>query len=95
MRQKEIVINNHKLIGVEIDLPGAPLVLVKAAKGFVMCGYLNIDISEKFKQAAAIVKGIKTIEDLLNSAVVQVTTSALDLGIKPGMTGRQALEKMV
>ncbi|MBD3271579.1 MAG: DUF1805 domain-containing protein [Elusimicrobia bacterium] len=95
MRQKQISINNQTMTGLEIDLPAAPLVLVRAPKGFVMCGYLDRAVSEKFGQAAAIVKGIKSVEELLDGRVIDVTRAAGSLGIKPGMTGREALEKLI
>ena len=77
-----------------IPLPHANLVLAVAPKGFVMCGYLDIHIAEKFQDAACIVRGVKTAEDLLSAAVVSVTPAAARLGVNVGDTGRTALEKM-
>lgn len=92
---KEIQINGKVLTGVEIRLPHANLVLVLAEKGYVCCGYLDLATAEKFSDAAAIVKGAKTTEDLLQSEIAALTTFAEKLGIKLGMTGKEALELLI
>jgi uncharacterized protein YunC (DUF1805 family) len=61
-----------------------PLLLIKGAKGYVMCGYLNIEAAEKFGSAAAIVSGVKTFEDVLNAPIKASTTKAKQLGLEPG-----------
>jgi uncharacterized protein YunC (DUF1805 family) len=37
---------------------------------------------------------VKSLEDMLKAQVVEVTEMAKELGIEPGMTGREALDKM-
>ncbi|MPN23942.1 hypothetical protein SDC9_171335 [bioreactor metagenome] len=59
-----------------------------------MCGYLNIGAAESLGDTAAKVKGVQSFEDMLKATVVEVTKFASDLGVKTGMTGREALEKM-
>jgi uncharacterized protein YunC (DUF1805 family) len=61
-----------------------PLLLIKGTKGYVMCGYLNIDAAEKFGSAASIVSGVKTFDDVLNSSIKASTTKAKELGLEPG-----------
>jgi uncharacterized protein YunC (DUF1805 family) len=61
-----------------------PLILIKGAKGYVMCGYLNIEAAEKFGSAAAIVSGVKTFDDVLNAQIKASTTKAKQLGLEPG-----------
>ena len=92
MKTREIVIDGKKGVGIEIDLPGAPLVLAKGPKGFVMCGYLDLHTADKVNAPAAIVRGVKTVDDLLKAPVVAVTAAGTALGVKPGMTGYEALE---
>jgi uncharacterized protein YunC (DUF1805 family) len=81
--------------GIEIPLKNATLVLVNARKGYIMCGYLNLEVAEKFKDAACIVRGVKNIDELINSTIASVTSQAKKLGIKPGMPAKKALEKLV
>lgn len=92
MRSLDIPIGKKKGVGWEIDLPGAPLIVARGSKGFVMCGYLNVAAADKFEAAAAVVRGVKSLDELLEKPVVEVSRAAGRLGIKPGMTGLRALE---
>ena len=80
--------------GVKIEMRNAPLLLLIADKGFVMCGYLNIDAAEKLGDCACIVRGVRTFEDVLNAKTLAVTSKAKALGIVEGMSGREALRLM-
>ncbi|MGQ0644411.1 MAG: YunC family protein [Elusimicrobiota bacterium] len=94
MRTRDISLGPKKAVGFEINLPGAPLLLARGEKGYVMCGYLDMAVADKFGQAAAVVRGIKTLDELLESPVADVSVQAKRRGVKPGMTGRQALQKL-
>lgn len=91
MMSSEFDIDGKKVSGVEIPLPGAPLVLASAANGFVMCGYLDIQTANKLNVAAAVVRGVKNIDDLLNAKIQAVSETAAKKGVELGMTGRAAL----
>jgi len=91
---KNIKIDGKNAVGVKVDLEGAPLLLIIAPKGYVMCGYLNLETAEKFGQVAAIVTGVKSFDDVLSVKVAKLTMKAKELGIKKGMTGRDALKRM-
>ena len=93
--QKQVKIKDTVITGVEIPFSKAPLVLAKTDRGFVMCGYLNIEAAEKLGQAAAMVTGVKTVEDLLAAKIVKITSAAEENGVAVGMSGREALEKMI
>lgn len=71
--------------GMKSTLPDAPpLILIKGSKGFVMCGYLNIESAEKLGVIAAMVSGVKTFEDVLNAQIKASTSKAKLLGLEPG-----------
>ncbi len=95
MKTLEININGKTATGIEILLPGAPLVLATGKEGFVMCGYLNIEAANKLGVAAAIVRGVNTVNDLLAGSVSAVSAVAEQKGVKLGDTGQQALSKLV
>lgn len=79
-------------LGVKVELPDSPpLLLVIAEKGFVMCGFLNVDVAEKLGVAAAVVGGVKSFEDVLNAHVKAATSKAKALGVSVGMKGTDAL----
>jgi len=94
MKSVKIKLGEKSADGFEIPLQNAVLVVACGRKGYVMCGYLNLDAAEQKKDAACIVKGIKTVDDLLNGKVVGVTSEAKKLGIELEMTGKKALEKL-
>ena len=95
MKHFEFELNGKRASGLEVDLPGAPLVLAWGEAGFVMCGYLNIEAAEKLGVAAAIVCGVSTVDDLLAGKVQKVSATAAARGVEEGMTGRDALAKLL
>ncbi|MFN0118163.1 MAG: YunC family protein [Elusimicrobiota bacterium] len=94
MKNIDIDLNGQIIKGIEIKFSKAPLVLAKAKSGFVMCGYLNLETAEKLGDAAAVVRGVMTVEDLLKAKIQGFTSFAAQKGVKEGMTGKEALEKM-
>jgi uncharacterized protein YunC (DUF1805 family) len=81
--------------GLRVDLhESPPLLLIIAEKGFVMCGFLNIEAAEKLGVAAAVVSGVKSFEDVLNGQLKAVTSKARSLGVEAGMKGNEALKHM-
>ena len=78
--------------GVQIELKGLPpIVLIEGNKGFVMCGYLNIDAAESLGAAAAVVSGVSSWEDVLNAKINTSTTKAKALGLEPGRIVRDVI----
>ena len=94
MKQTKIDLNGKTALGYEIPLQNAVLVFVAAEKGFVMCGYLNIETAEKLGDAACVVRGVKTASGLLEAKIEALTSKAKLFGIEIGMTGREALERL-
>jgi len=88
-----IKIDDKTAVGVKVDLPESPpLLLVIGERGFVMCGFLNMDAAEKLNVTAAMVSGVKNFDDVLEAEVKAVTSKAQKKGIRPGMTGKEALK---
>jgi uncharacterized protein YunC (DUF1805 family) len=93
MIQKEIKVKNSVFKGIELDLcDDTKLLVITGKKGYIMCGYLNINTAQKRNDVACIVTGVKTIEDMLNSNVVALTAKAQSLGISMNMEVKQVLE---
>ena len=57
-----------------------------------MCGYLDLNAAEKFKEAAAKITGISTIGDALNSRIHSATRQAKCLGIYKGQMVKEAIK---
>ncbi len=91
---EQIKLKNGVALGIKIEVGRAPLLLIKARKGFVMCGYLNINAANSLGDIAAKVTGVSTFEDVLRAEVVEVSEKAKGIGIREGMRGKDALEKM-
>ncbi|MCM3115173.1 DUF1805 domain-containing protein [Neobacillus sp. MER 74] len=94
-----ININGHMFIGVSVLLPKTTLLSISNDKGYIMCGALDVGLlNDKLKDRKIIAGravGVRTIEQLLNAPLESVTAEAEELGIHPGMIGRDALLKMI
>jgi len=91
---EQIELKNGTALGVKMDMGNAPLILIKAKRGFIMCGYLNIEAASSLGDVAGRIRGVKDFKDLLEGKVVEVTEKAKNLGILPGITGREFLERL-
>ncbi len=91
---EQIQLENGCALGLNFEMQKYTLLVIRADKGFLMCGYLNVNAAEELGDTAVKVKGVKSLEDMLKAQVVEVTEMARELGIEPGMTGREALDKM-
>jgi len=90
-----VKVDGKAYLGLKADLPESPpLLLILAEKGFLMCGFLNVESAEKLAAAAAMVTGVKCFEDVLNAQVKALTTKAKSLGVEAGMKGSEALKHM-
>lgn len=94
MQVEKIELENGSAMGLSFRMQNAPLLVIRADKGFVMCGYLDLDTAGVLGDVAVKVKGVNTFDDVLKAQVVGATPEAINLGIKMGMTGKEALELM-
>jgi uncharacterized protein YunC (DUF1805 family) len=91
-----IKVDGKSYLGLHVDLPDSPpMLMIIAEKGFIMCGFLNIEAAERIGAAAVMVSGVKTFEDVLNAQVKAATSKAKNFGVKVGMKGTDALKFMV
>ncbi|UCD45546.1 MAG: DUF1805 domain-containing protein [Candidatus Bathyarchaeota archaeon] len=89
---EKVVVDGSRFLGLKSEFEGLPpLLLVKGEKGFVMCGYLNIDAAEKVGATAAVVSGVSSFEDILNAEIRSATSKAKALGLEPGMVVREVI----
>jgi len=89
-------IDDKVSVGLRADLPDSPpLLLIIGRTGFVMCGFLNMDTAEKLNVTAAMVRGVKTLDDVLEAEVRAVTSKAQMKGIRVGMKGKDAVKLLL
>ncbi len=83
-------------LGLKVELPESPpLMLIVGKRGFLMCGFLNMEAAEKLGVAAAVVSGVKTFEEMLNKEVKVASSKAEALGVKAGMLGKEAVKRFL
>lgn len=92
---EKIVINGKEFEGYKISTESANILLIKAAHGFLGCGYFSLETANRLLEHVAIVTGVKSFEDMLEADVVAFSTAAETIGIRKGMAGRDALMKML
>jgi uncharacterized protein YunC (DUF1805 family) len=68
--------------------------------GLVGCGIYDVKTAAEFGQAVAIARGtpqkpLVDPEDLFDAKIVEATPQAQELGVKVGMTGREAVELLL
>jgi uncharacterized protein YunC (DUF1805 family) len=87
-------------VGAAYEWVGGQYCAIHTHRGVIGCGIYDIDCADEFGMAFAIAKGtpeqpLRQPEDLYYAKIVAVSTSAAALGILVGMTGREALHKML
>lgn len=68
------------------------IILLRGAKGYVMCGYLDLEVAEKFQDVAVRITGVANISEALAARVESCTSFAGKLGIYKGQPVRETLE---
>jgi uncharacterized protein YunC (DUF1805 family) len=95
MKTQTISLDKGEATGYCIDLGKAPLLIIQAKKGYVMCGYLNMNAANKIGDIAGKVTGVRTFDDMLNADVVEVTEKAKLAGLKEGMNVKDFLNALL
>lgn len=85
-------------LAVTVRLPKTTLLAVTTDKGYIMCGALDVGLLNERLASREIIAGravgVKTIQELLDAPLESVTSTAEQLGIHVGMTGKEAVRKM-
>lgn len=93
LKLRRIKLGGKKHIdALSFDLSGKKLIVLRGSRGYIMCGYLNLKVAEKFKDIAAKIIGISSIEEALKSRIHSSTKMARSLGIFKGQFVKQALK---
>ncbi|MHB1492358.1 MAG: YunC family protein [Thermoplasmataceae archaeon] len=91
---REVTIEGKTFTYLKMDMEKAPLVIIKGNKGYVMCGYLNMETADKLGDIAVRVKGVKDADTILSSKVEAVSVRAKEIGIDVGMPVRAIISKL-
>src|SRR5205814_5136480 len=97
---RELQFENGRAIGISNRWERGQYCSILTRAGIVGCGIYDLKTAAEFGQAIAIAKGtpakpLVETEDLFEAKIVGVTPQAAALGIIAGMTGREAVERML
>jgi uncharacterized protein YunC (DUF1805 family) len=95
MKTQTLTLEKGEAIGYCINLGKAPLILIQVKKGYVMCGYLNMNAANKLGDIAGKVTGVNTFEEALNAPLVEVSENAKKAGFQEGMNTQDFLNKLL
>ncbi len=98
--QRELETPFGSALGSSYEWSGGQYCAIHTDRGVVGCGIFDIECANKFGMAFAIARGtpehpLRQPEDLYEARLVAVSTAAQEMGIAEGMTGLEALEKML
>lgn len=97
---REMAFEHGRAIGIANKWNKGQYCSILTPAGIVGCGIYDMKTPAEFGQAIAIARGtpqnpLVEPEDLLAAKIVDCTPQAKSLGITIGMTGREAVEKML
>ena len=90
-----VQLDGNSLDAVTFATQNTKILVIRAARGLLGCGYISVDTAAKVGDALAVVSGVSSYDDMLSATVKAVSPAAEALGVLPGMTGREALAKML
>lgn len=95
-KAEKITIKGIEFDALTVNLPKTNLLVVSNNNAYFMCGALDVKVfnQDHLRDRRVIcgkALGVKTIEDLINAPLFEVTSEALELGIFEGMLVKDAL----
>ncbi|MGD9721849.1 MAG: DUF1805 domain-containing protein [Pirellulales bacterium] len=99
-KNKTLQFDAGEAIGTSYRWPGGQYCAIHTNHGLVGCGIYDIRSANEFNLAVAIARGTPAVplcepEDLFAARILEVSQAAEKLGVKVGMTGREAVEKLL
>ncbi len=92
LKSGKIKVGQRKITAITMKLGDKNLVVLSGRKGFIMCGYLNMAVANKFGDIAIKITGVSTIKDALFAKVHSASNTAKRLGIKKGQPIKDVLK---
>jgi uncharacterized protein YunC (DUF1805 family) len=98
--QRTLHFDNGDAIGISNRWNKGQYCTILTPAGLVGCGIYDVKTAAEFGQAVAICRGtpakpLVEPEDLFGSKIMEATPQAEALGIKVGMTGKEAVELLL
>lgn len=94
IESRALELAGKNLVALRFELCGVPCIVIAGKTGFIGCGAFNVAAFEKFQVPAAVVRGVKTVDDVLAATVAESNRPAHELGVMPGMPVTEALKRI-
>jgi uncharacterized protein YunC (DUF1805 family) len=99
IERTSIALRGGSAEGITVRLPRTTLIVATTELGYVMCGALDVRLlDERLADrgiVAARVVGVRSLAELLQAPIDDLTAAAAACGIARGMAAREALERML
>lgn len=86
-------------LGIEVELKETHLAIVSTEGGYIMCGALDVKLLDDRLGDRRIVAGralgVRSVDDLLKAPLESVTKAAREIGLRDGMSGRDAVNVLL
>ena len=97
---RPLAFKNGQAIGISNRWHKGQYCTILTEAGLVGCGIYDLKTAAEFDQAIAIARGtpqnpLVEPEDLFDARIVEATPQAEALGVRVGMTGREAVELLL
>jgi uncharacterized protein YunC (DUF1805 family) len=95
-----VITETGSALGLSMEWEGGQIVIIVAEQGMVACGAIDVKVMDAFNAIVAVAKGtpqspLKTPDDLLAAKIVDATSKAKEHGVAIGMSGNEALAKLL
>lgn len=99
-RHEVMQFDNGNALGCSYRWPGGQYCAIHTDRGILACGLYDCEIATKFGMVVAIARGtpehpLCQPEDLLQAKIAAVSAAASNLGICIGMSGSDALHRLL
>ncbi len=88
---KKIKTAKGYILALQLRLSEKKLIVLRGRKGYIMCGYLNLKIADKFGDCASIITGVSNIQEALKANIYSVSKKAKKMGIRKGHKVKEVL----
>ncbi|ERI07741.1 YunC family protein [Aneurinibacillus aneurinilyticus] len=99
IEMKPLMLDGRQVTAISVQLPKTNLLMVTTERGYIMCGALDVGLLNERLADRGIIAGralgVRTIEQLLEAPLESVTVAAREIGIEPGMKGKDAIIAML
>ncbi|MDD4899428.1 MAG: DUF1805 domain-containing protein [Candidatus Omnitrophica bacterium] len=95
IQQEKIQVGEKYIQACLVPFFAKNLIVLLGEKGYVMCGYLDLTVAEKFSDPAVRIVGVSTIQEALGTKVDGCTAAARELGIHKDQPISEVLKLIV